>query len=59
MDALDCGPISFKMFNSWIMMNGFSEIAHLVFDDFVSNISLIRFVHLKNKVTFVKSRIKE
>lgn len=57
-DHIDYGPTSFKLFNSRFHIEGFSEVVSLVVNDFILDNSLYKCLNMKNKINFVKTRIK-
>lgn len=57
-DQNDYGPISFKLFNSWLQMDGFFDEVSQVVRYFCPNCNLNKCINLKNKLKFIKAKIK-
>ncbi|CAH1440583.1 unnamed protein product [Lactuca virosa] len=55
-DQNDYGPISFKLFNSWLQMDGFFDEVSQVVRDFSPDCNLNKCINLKNKLKFVKAK---
>ncbi|XP_023738902.1 uncharacterized protein LOC111886893 [Lactuca sativa] len=57
-DQNDYGPISLKLFNPWLQMDGFSDVVSQAVRDFSPDCNLNKCINMKNKLNFVKAKIK-
>ncbi|CAH1426155.1 unnamed protein product [Lactuca virosa] len=53
------GPPPFRFFNSWMELDRFDEMIRSSVSEFVVNQSWSKFVVFKNKLKFIKNRIRE